>query len=101
MSATPNTVAAINAVMIAWHQRMERTAVLAARLGLSVDDGVIFTRHSESAPGHPAVPVGWRFTTATSSRVARNPTLARITDPDAALDAITAMVERTTSPLAH
>ena len=89
-----STIQQISEMMAAWHARFEKVAILAARMGLSVDDGVVFTRHLEAAPGMRPVPTGWKIITANGTRIARTPRLARITDPDKALEAIKTMIER-------
>jgi len=102
MDIPEQTIQQISEMMVMWHARLERIAILAARMGLSVDDGVIFTRHYEAAPGSLTVPTGWKLVTSNGTRMARTPRLARIEDPDEALAAITAMIERPTpSPLTH
>jgi len=102
MSTPDKTIQQISEVMVEWHARFERVAVLAARMGLNVDDGVVFTRHHEAAPGSRPVPTGWKFITADGTRIARSPRLARIDKPDQALDTILAMAERPApSPITH
>jgi len=102
-AAETQTIAQVEEIMRMWHHRIERVAVLAARLGLQIDDGVIFTRLQQRSPSGVLVPMGWKLIASNGQRHATTPALANTADPDRALALIEAMINNKAraNPFSH
>ena len=101
MSDTPTPNAALQQIsetLLAWHQHLERVAVVAAKLGLCIDDGVLFTRLHERAPTGGVIPTGWKLVARDGERLMRTPAFARLEDPKEALALLIQRVDNPTAP---